>query len=267
LLVLAAIVLIAGAPLGNFFYQAGIRVEQIGDERIRSWSMFKVVQMVAESPARYSREIFWTSAIGLSSATLAVAIAAPLGWLARRGGWRAAPALAVAVAGLAVPGPLIGLGLIALLNREDSPVLVWLYDRSLFAPIAAALLRALPWAILIIWLAFRSIPAETLESAELDGAGPMARFLRIGAPQRPAAFALAWLLSLVISTGDLAASILVIPPGIDTLPVRIFGLIHAGVDDQVAAICLTIILAVLAAAAIGWMLVKRSKLPLFFSIR
>jgi len=38
--------------------------------------------------------------------------------------------------------------------------------------------------------------------------------------------------------GDLAASILVVPPGVMTLPIRVFNLLHAGVDDQVAAVSL-----------------------------
>jgi iron(III) transport system permease protein len=44
-----------------------------------------------------------------------------------------------------------------------------------------------------------------------------------------------------ISIGELAATILVLPPGVNTLPITIFGLIHYGVDDQVAGICLVLV--------------------------
>ena len=37
---------------------------------------------------------------------------------------------------------------------------------------------------------------------------------------------------------DLGAVILVTPPGVDLLSIRIFGLMHAGVEDEVAGICL-----------------------------
>ena len=40
------------------------------------------------------------------------------------------------------------------------------------------------------------------------------------------------------AAGDLACSILVVPPGVTTVPIRVFGLIHSGVDQQVAGICL-----------------------------
>jgi iron(III) transport system permease protein len=71
------------------------------------------------------------------------------------------------------------------------------------------------------------------------------------------AVALAFLLSLAVGLGDLAASILVVPPGVTTLSIHIFGLLHYGVEDQVAGICLALVglLAVLAAAA--WGIMKR----------
>jgi ABC-type spermidine/putrescine transport system permease subunit II len=53
----------------------------------------------------------------------------------------------------------------------------------------------------------------------------------------------------------LACSILVVPPGVTTVPIRVFGLIHAGVDDQVAGLCLLLFVGVAAAvAAVLWLL-------------
>jgi iron(III) transport system permease protein len=60
-------------------------------------------------------------------------------------------------------------------------------------------------------------------------------------PMRWSAAMVAWLAALSISLGDLAASILVVPPGVTTLSIRIFGLLHYGVEDQVAGICLAMI--------------------------
>jgi iron(III) transport system permease protein len=101
------------------------------------------------------------------------------------------------------------------------------------------LVKTLPIAVLILWYAFRTVPDELLESASSEGAGRMARFVRIGVPSRWRSLAGAWLAAFAVASGDLAASILVVPPGITTIPVRVFGLIHSGVDDQVAGICLT----------------------------
>jgi iron(III) transport system permease protein len=52
----------------------------------------------------------------------------------------------------------------------------------------------------------------------------------------------AWLAAFAVCVGDLTASILVIPPGMTTIPVRVFGQIHSGVDDLAAGICLVMML-------------------------
>ena len=62
--------------------------------------------------------------------------------------------------------------------------------------------------------------------------------MRVAVAERWPALAASWLVALVVAWGELAASILLTPPGVITLPIQIFGLIHYGVDDQVAAISL-----------------------------
>jgi iron(III) transport system permease protein len=254
-----AVAIIVGVPLGNFLYHVGIQVEQVGGEHVRHWSLAKAAVVLWETPGRYRNEIRWTLLIGAAAATLSVLVAAPLAWLARRGGWRAIPALLAAAVGMAVPGPLIGLSMIRLFNQPGAPWLwQWFYDKTILAPTVAMLFRTAPWAILICWFAFRSVPKETLEAAELDGAGPVMQLLWIAIPLRWPALALAWLVSLAVATGDVAASILVVPPGIETLAVRIYGLIHFGSDEQVSAICLMIAATVFLTTAVVWRLIRRN---------
>jgi iron(III) transport system permease protein len=233
-----ALLLLVGVPLGNLCYKAGVIVTQTDAGRLRSWSLWKWVEIVASSPIRYRREFGWSLGIG-TAAAFAVAVAAvPMAWIARRGGcWSQAVLLAAAVA-LALPGPVIGLAVIWLLNRPGLGPLVYLYDQSILAPWVALWIRGLAPAVLIMWHAFGSVPPEILDAASVDGAGPLARLFRIALPMRPAAAALAWLVALAIALGDLAASILVVPPGVSTLSIRIFGLLHYGVEDRVAGICL-----------------------------
>jgi iron(III) transport system permease protein len=59
---------------------------------------------------------------------------------------------------------------------------------------------------------------------------------------------MAALVTFAVAFGDLAATVLVLPPGAETLPVRIFRLIHAAAADEVAGMCLGLS-AVYAAAA------------------
>ena len=61
----------------------------------------------------------------------------------------------------------------------------------------------------------------------------------------------------VLSVGELSASLLVLPPGVTTISVRIFQLLHYGVDDRVAALALSVFAAM---AAIAMAIATRSTL-------
>jgi len=248
ILATAAITLLVGIPVGNLVVKAGMLITRGAGGLERHWSIEQCAAMVLESPARFAREISWSSSIAAVAATGAVIIGMGLAWSARRGGWLAAPALLVIALTMAIPGPLIGLGLIAVFSAADWPWLVWLYDRSIVVVAIAQALRALPLCTLVLWYALRSVPEDHLQSAELEGASALRRFFSIALPQRWPAVTVAWLVGLAIAWGELAASILVVPPGVTTLPIQIFGLIHYGVDDRVSGISLAVmaIFAVLA---------------------
>jgi iron(III) transport system permease protein len=81
--------------------------------------------------------------------------------------------------------------------------------------------------------------------------------VHLGLRVRWRALALAWLLAMVVAVGDLAASILVVPPGVTTLSIRIFGLLHYGVEDQVAGICLALAVLVGGVLIVSIWLVRR----------
>jgi iron(III) transport system permease protein len=238
--------------------QAGRVVTRVGEGFARDWSFEQCLSMVLGSPLRFAREFGWTLATGTLAATTAVALALPLAWHARRGGWRAAPAWLIVAVCLAIPGPLVGLGVIAVFNTPAVPILNWLYDHSL-APIwVAQTIRALPLATLVLWYALRTVEPDLLASATLDGASAATRFFRIVLPQRLPAVAAAWLVALALAAGELDASILVVPPGVITLPIQVFNLIHYGVDDRVAGISLFVMVLFFAIAAALALAVRRA---------
>jgi iron(III) transport system permease protein len=70
--------------------------------------------------------------------------------------------------------------------------------------------------------------------------------------------AAAWLVGLAIAVGEVAATVLVMPPARSTaISVRVFQLLHYGVDDRLAAISLVMVLATAAMTAIAAALWKR----------
>lgn len=257
-LVVALVVLaVVGVPLASLAWKAGVEVRQSGLERTREWSLAKCLSIVATSPLRYQRPLFWSAILGCLAASTAVVAAVGLAWAGRRQGLRALPALVLAALSLAVPGPLVGLGLIWVLNSPDLDWTAWLYDRSIAAPWAALTVRAFPPALLIVWQALASVPDDQVDSAALEGAGRMGIVRRVVLPQRLAALGVAWLIALAVALGELGASILVVPPGVVTLSIEVFNLLHGGYEDEVAGICLAVFAGCqLMACIVVWLAVR-----------
>jgi iron(III) transport system permease protein len=262
-----SLLLLAGVPLGNLFYKAGIQVSISDTGRTRAWSAIKAVERIAKAPYDFQGELWLSTKIGAAAATAALAIALPLAWSMRTSSapsatiqrpWFRLVALSLC---LTIPGPLLGVATIRLLNRPpESPfaALAWLYDSN-FAPWLVQTLRALPLATLIMWPALASVPQVMLDAAATDGTGRWGRLLRIALPQRWPAAAAAWLVGFAVAVGELAATILVMPPqrGATALSIQIFQLLHYGVDDRVAAICLVTVFAVAFVTGIAATLLKR----------
>jgi ABC-type Fe3+ transport system permease subunit len=266
------ILVLAAVPLASLVTKAGFVVVHGHDERVASWSLGACVREVALAPSRFASEIGGTIYVAIGAASLALVFGVAVGWFARCGdcrsaSWRSALAIAAIVLGLSIPGPLVGAGLIQLLNHDLPPRvalgggepkswLLLLYDDTAVAPILAQAIRALPLATMLAWHSFASLNPHVLEAAALDGLSPLQVFLRIALAQRGRVLAATWLVAFAIAAGDLAWAHLVTPPGLDLLQRRIFGLIHSGVEEQVAAISLLIVAAYGAFSMVVLVLVK-----------
>jgi iron(III) transport system permease protein len=238
--VLLGCFVLLGVPLMSLVIKAGMGVAHAGGQPVRCWSAFRCLAMVAGSPARHAREFGWSIVIATAAAVAVMVIATMLAWLARERGTGRIPLLVVTALALAVPGPVVGVAIIQLLNHPHVPALMWLYDRSILAPWLAQTFRGLPLPTLIMWHALATVPAGVLESASTAGAGGLTRLVWIALPLRWPALVAAGLVAWITAFGELAATILVIPPGMPTLPIRTFGLLHYGVEDELAGICLAL---------------------------
>lgn len=252
LLAFALIVMIAGVPLGNLLAKLGLVVQQHGDARTRAWSFAEAAAVLLRSPWEFRREVTWSLIAGSLAATASIIVAIPLAWFAHERRAGAFTVMLTIAALVAIPGPIIGLGLISLFNHPRLPWLNALYDRSIAVVVVALMIRALPLALLLIWHAFNSLPQAPLELATLEGASAWQRLWRIALPQRVAAMVAAWLVALAVGIGDLSASFLVLPPGLSLLSRRIFEEAHYGVDNRLAGLALVAVglMAIIAAVAL-----------------
>lgn len=211
--------------------------------------------MLWESARVAGGELVTSLSVSAGAATLGIVAALPIAVAARSSGRLAGCVLLWASFALALPSPIVGIALIQTFNRGG--LAGWLYNTEAMLALAA-LVRFLPFAALACLPAVGSVPQELEAAASLDGAGPWDRLIAIVAPLSFRGLLVAWLLVFVLAMGELGASVLVAPPGRTTLAIRVFTLLHYGVDEALAGICLVLlmvtaapVLAILVLARVG----------------
>ncbi len=115
-------------------------------------------------------------ALGVLAVTLLLSTPAAfaLAYLVRVPAWRFG-ILGVLILGLVQPMPVLIIPLFTLLHDFGLLNTIW---GIAFPEIA----QALPFGVLLLWAAFRAQPVEILQAAEVDGASPFQRLLRVALP-------------------------------------------------------------------------------------
>jgi len=204
--------------------------------------------------------------LGLSPSTWielvpALRSSAPALWYS---GWSAAltAALVVALAvGLArwrwaaagwllflMPGVVLGVGLIVLLNR---PPFLALYQ-SVAVVIVAWTLRMFGPGWAVVRHALHSVDPHLRDVARLEGAGPWATFRLVIWPQAGLTLSAAWYVVFLLCLWDSETLVLIMPPGGETVALRIFNFLHYGHHAQVNALCLLLLALALIPLLLGW---------------
>ncbi len=236
-----------GVPAASLVNKTGVTTARVDQEVVRSWSAKKSGRMVVDSFWEHRREWGWTFAIGSAAVVAATLVGVVLAWSLRSGSLPAFPIASLLALGFSVPGPLLAVWLIRVLNQPDDSILwplTWCYNHTIFAPSLIQFFRALPLTTLLLWSQFASVSQDVLDSATSDGAGWWRQLVCVVLPLRWPAVVAAGGMAMIVAMGDLAATLLVAPPGVTTLSMRIFGLLHYGAEDRVAALCLAVALVV-----------------------
>ncbi len=190
------------------------------------------------------------------AASLATAFAILLVRLTSRIGW--GPALGVLGAGLAVPAPIIGLGLIILWNHPWSAAV---YQGHAIVVLAWGA-RFLPVAIFLAQGALARVPRELESAAALAGRGAFERFAAVVIPSAAPGLMAAWLAAYVLSATEFSATLLIAPPGSPMLAPSVVNLMRRGQDPEIAAcqfLLLGVIALPLAVIACGWLFRRRAR--------
>jgi iron(III) transport system permease protein len=163
--------------------------------------------------------------------------------------WRTVDALTLFL--FILPGTVIGIGLISLWN---TPMSNFIYRTPAIIILGyLAQYAVLPTRTASAFL--DRIPRSLEQAAQLSGASWGVTLRDIVVPLARHGLILMWIISYVFCLRDLGVSILVYPPGEDTLPVRILTLMANGTPSLIAALCVLLIavtLIPLGAVALWW---------------
>lgn len=173
--------------------------------------------------------------VAVVGATLALAVALAAGWLQWKGG-SGAPGL-VLQTGYAIPGTVLGLGLVGL----SLTLLPDLYGTPALLSVAYALLYAGP-AFQAARAALSQVAPAMEEAARALGRSPLAAACEVVFPLAGPGLVGAWLIAFILSARELAATLVLRPAGFDTLPVRVW--VHTmdvGVEPRAAVVALLLI--------------------------
>lgn len=181
-------------------------------------------------------------------AALAAGLSVPLGFAAAyrilRPGWLGRAWAVLVTLPLALPGPLVGIGLVVLWNR---PAVAWIYDSGAIL-VLTGLTRFLPLSAFVALVALSRIDLRLLWAAQVQAPSRFLAWLQVRAPLLLPAGLVGLYLVFVLSLGELPASLVTAPAGSETLPALIYGYLHYGASDRVAGLSLALpVLALLAA--------------------
>ena len=193
--------------------------------------------------------------LALGSTAVALTAATVLNAVAGRGHLRTAVNL-LALSMVAVPGPLVGILIIAVMNRDSPACLGYLYDNTLTAPILAQQFRLFPLAWLLSQAILAANSPRVWEQAAVDGLTRVQKLVRIIAPHTWQQWLVASLILVVMSIGELSCSILVLPPGVATLSMRMFEMLHFGMRHQDSGLCGLLLVLGWLVALLSWKTLK-----------
>lgn len=145
---------------------------------------------------------------------------------------------AVSIFLFALPGAVIGIGLISLWN---TPSTTFIYSSPLiliFGYIAQYMALSSRMAAAV----FSRISTSLEEAGEIAGASWGFRLRRILIPLARKGLLATWVVSFIFCLKDVNIAMMVYPPGNDTFPVRILTLMANGSEEMISALCMILFL-------------------------
>ena len=257
LLPLAALLVWRASVSDRLFESHGLRREQpirIGSCRARTWwsllfvvlvgagGVFPSAMQVMRAGGWQTYAAAWRTAhtqigtsllVAAAVATILILLSTMIVWGGRESGKTSRIFQEyVSLLPIAIPGTLFGVGMILLWNRPSTS----LVHGTVLALCLLYVAMFIPFAVRSMMAGFQSIGKNLLDAAKLTDAPAGAKLIRIIGPMLAPSALVGWVLCFVLSLRELTGTLLVTPPGVETLGVRIYSLYHYGAGNLVAAL-------------------------------
>ena len=223
-------------PMIGLVYKVGITVAQVDGQFVRSWSAMKGLRLTLGSVAVYHTELTWSLLLGLSAAIVTTIVALLLSDIASRSSFSGRLIAFLCGVLFALPGPMVGIALAWGTNKLWLSWLAPLLDRTIFVPTLAILTITLHLVTFFYWHAMHGL-RQIRELAALDGSSWWRTWTRIIVPGNVATILAGTLIAFVLAINDVAASVLVLPAGIDTISRRSLACFILGAKITWPAFC------------------------------
>ena len=206
-----------------------------------SWSPLAIMQSIVQSTT-YLHEIGWSIQLSLYSSGFALVLGVVLAACATAR-WYKWIGIGLMAFLLALPGPIVNLVVIKLFDRREPEWIGFLADRTLCGPILALQSRCLPVVFGVLWLARERFDNHNKRLLELDlGLPYLTRtWILFKAMLNPIAVAFA--IAFFVAFADLSSYLLVQPPQVTTVAMRMFDLLHYGINSREAGLALALVIA------------------------
>jgi iron(III) transport system permease protein len=231
----AVLGLSVGAPVGQLASEAG------------GFSVF--VKAVSSAWQSIAFSLTMAGVAGLGAALLGFFLAHAI---ERSGPFAGALMGYGALVPLAVPAVTMGIGLIHVWNR---PGLDWVYTSTAIVAVGY-IARFVPFAVITIQAGIKQIDPSLEEACKMSSRSHARLLARIVAPLAAPSILVAFFVTAILALGELGTTLLILPPGRETVTLRIYNLMHYGAHEQVAALCL-FVMAVITACSLVWYALHR----------
>jgi ABC-type Fe3+ transport system permease subunit len=137
-----------------------------------------------------------------------------------------------------MPGVLLGAICVRFLS--SMPGAGWFYPSTFFLAMLLAV-RVLFAPAKVLRLMAGTLPRSWFEAWELHQLSKFRLMTQLLLPLLAPAFVIGWAIAYWLILAETGLVVMVAPPGVETLMMRVFHLLHYGYEDEVAAACLWVL--------------------------